>query len=93
MSDLAEIATICALESGVTIVAVVDSKTTLARFVGIPVVASLDALATGVDAVVVTDLQTAPATVAAAVDKLGAHRVLVPVLLGVEILANKDMVR
>ena len=93
VSDLAEIATICALESGMTIIAVVDPKSTLTRFVGLPVLASLDVLAADVDAVVVTDLQTAPATVAAAVEKLGAQRVLVPVLLGVESPAGKDLVR
>src|ERR1700691_76375 len=34
VSDLAEIATICALEQGVTIVAVVDAKSENSRFVG-----------------------------------------------------------
>src|SRR6516162_10741357 len=38
MSDLAEIATICALEQGVSIAAVVDAEATRDRFVGIPVV-------------------------------------------------------
>ena len=43
VSDLAEIATICALEQGITIVAVVDAKSTSDRFVGTRVVPSIDA--------------------------------------------------
>src|SRR5215469_12343064 len=42
VSDLAEIATICALEHGMTIAAVVDAKARRDSFVGTPVVASLD---------------------------------------------------
>src|SRR5205085_12061587 len=45
VSDLAEIATICALEQGITIVAVIDPKAKSERFVGAPVVASIDAVA------------------------------------------------
>src|SRR5271157_1822025 len=36
VSDLAEIATICALEQGIAIVAVVDGKAAVDRFVGTP---------------------------------------------------------
>ena len=38
VSDIAEIATICARETDVEIVAIVDGKTTLERFAGIPIV-------------------------------------------------------
>src|SRR5690348_1994053 len=58
VSDLAEIATICALEQGISIVAVVDAKAKQDRFVGTPVVASIDAVPGGFDALVITDLQT-----------------------------------
>ncbi len=37
MSDLAEIAAICALDCGITIVAVVDGQSELSSFVGVPV--------------------------------------------------------
>jgi len=40
VSDLAEIARICALESGIEIVAMVDAKASSATFVGVPVVVS-----------------------------------------------------
>src|ERR1700693_1806485 len=52
VSGLAEIATICALEQGVTIVAVVDAKATGERFVGTPVVTSMEAVPGGFDALI-----------------------------------------
>ena len=57
VSDLAEIATICALEHGMTIAAVVDAATASERFVGTPVVKSIEAVPGGFDALVVTDLR------------------------------------
>jgi DNA-binding MarR family transcriptional regulator len=81
VSDLAEIATICALEHGITIVAVVDAKAEGDRFVGTPVVASIDAVAGGFDALLVTDLGATRATLKAALSALDAERVLVPTLL------------
>jgi DNA-binding MarR family transcriptional regulator len=85
VSDLAEIATICALEQGVTIAAVVDATCASDRFVGTPVVPSLDAVPGGFDALVVTDLQTTRESVQAVVDQLDADRVLVPALLRIRI--------
>ncbi len=85
ISDLAEIATICALESGVPITAVVDPNSELEQFVGLPVLDSIDALVGQVDAVMVTDLKTASETVNAAIDKFGSESVLVPKLLGVRV--------
>ena len=88
VSDLAEIAAICALDSGIVIVAVVDAQSELRRFAGVPVVKSLDDLAEAVDAVLVTDIRTPRETSAAAVSRLGADRVLVPELLGAKISAE-----
>jgi len=85
VSDLAEIATICALEQGVTIVAVVDGKTGMDRFVGAPLVASLDAVPGDFDALVVTDLQATPESVKAALNAIGVERVFVPALLGLRL--------
>src|ERR1700749_5120195 len=59
VSDLAEIAAICALDLGITIAAVVDPQTELVRFAGVPVVKSLDDVTTPVDAVLVTDIKNA----------------------------------
>jgi DNA-binding MarR family transcriptional regulator len=89
VSDLAEIATICALETGAKIVAVVDPRSTLKGFVGVPVLSSLDEIGGQVDCVVVTDLKTAHETTKAAVEKLGMESVLVPALLKVGIRKNR----
>jgi hypothetical protein len=78
VSDLAEIAIICALEHGMTIVAVVDVNSSRARFVGMPVVKSLKAVAAKFDAVMVTDLHATRALVKDVSAKVGATRVLIP---------------
>ncbi len=83
VSDLAEIATICALEEGITIVAVMDANATSDRFVGTPVVRSLDAAPGECDGLVVTDLQATRESVKSVIDQFGAERVLVPALLGI----------
>ena len=83
-SDLAEIAAICALDGGFAITAVVDADLEAKRFAGAPVVRDMDLLAPPPDAVLVTDMRAAAATVRAAVAKFGAERVLVPALLGVQ---------
>ncbi len=85
VSDLAEIATICALEQGITIVAVVDAAAAQEKFVGAPVVRSLAAVADGFDALVVTDLQTTRESLRAIISQIDAERVLVPALLGIRL--------
>jgi DNA-binding MarR family transcriptional regulator len=85
VSDLAEIATICALEQGITIVAVVDAKASDDRFVGTTVIKSLDVVPDGFDAVVVTDLESTRETVTAALATIEAERVFVPALLGLRL--------
>lgn len=81
ISDLAEIAAICALDSGLTIAAAVDANAAQTKFVGLPVVKSYDDLADDVDAVIVTDLKASRELVEAACRRFGAERVLVPDLL------------
>jgi len=85
ISDLAEVATICALEQGTTIAAVVDSKSESTCFVGTPVVNSLAAVPGGFDALVVTDLQATRESVQHVIDQFDADRVLVPALLGIRL--------
>lgn len=84
VSDLSEIARICALDSGITILAVVDARFTQSRFAGLPVVTSFDLVAGEFDAVVVTDLQDARAIAEKAAERFGADRVFVPALLKVD---------
>jgi DNA-binding MarR family transcriptional regulator len=81
VSDLAEIATICALEVGTEVVAVVDASSDKAKFVGIPVFASFDA-AEPFDAVVITALRDAGDVFQEASRRYGPERVFVPPLLG-----------
>jgi len=83
ISDLAEIAVICAVESGIAIVAVVDAEAASTTFMGAPVVRSFDAIADKADGVIVTDLRAARETFAAAAAQFGRERVLSPSLLGV----------
>jgi DNA-binding MarR family transcriptional regulator len=81
ISDLAEIAAICALDTGVTIVAAIDRRSELTRFAGVPVVKSLDEIADAIDAVLVTDIE-ARQEAAVAIARLGRDRVLAPELFG-----------
>ena len=85
VSDLAEIAMLCALEQGITIVAVVDANCEKTPFVGTSVVKSIAAVSGGCDALVVTDLQATRETVQSMVNQLDSDRVLVPALLGIRI--------
>jgi DNA-binding MarR family transcriptional regulator len=82
VSDLAEIATICALEGGVAVVAAVDATCGKSKFVGIPVFASFETLTTPFDAVVITAFPNAGDVWREARERVGAERVFVPPLLG-----------
>lgn len=81
VSDLAEIAAICAVESSVAIAAVVDAQSNRTSFVGFQVVPSFDALPGDVDGVVITDLNTTADTIAAALTRFDSDHVLIPSLL------------
>jgi len=82
VSDLAEIATICALESGTKVVAVIDASSEKQVFVGIPVFASFEAVPESFDAVVITALRDAGDVFRDACRRYGRERVIVPPLLG-----------
>jgi DNA-binding MarR family transcriptional regulator len=81
-SDLAEIAILSAVDSGIAITAVVDSSADGQQFVGKPLVHGYDELETPFDAVMITDVIEARRTFEDAVKIHGAHRVLAPKLLG-----------
>jgi DNA-binding MarR family transcriptional regulator len=78
VSDLAEIAAICALDTSTVIVAVVDPMSELPRFAGVALAKSLDDIAESVDAVLVTDIKATRDTIERAIGRFGAERVLVP---------------
>ncbi len=80
-SDIAEIAVICAAESGVSIVAVADTASGRAHLAGIPIVPRISDLQGRIDAVVVTEIAKTAAMVLAARELYGENRVLVPEFL------------
>jgi hypothetical protein len=81
-SDLCEIAILCALDSPISIVAVVDPQEAISRFVGVNVVPSFAEVAEPFDAVVVTHLTRAKSSFDQAIDAFGVDKVLAPDLLG-----------
>jgi hypothetical protein len=81
ISDLAEIAMICALDTGVKVTAVVDANSTLSRFIGVQVVPSFDAIVGSCDAVLITDLQRTAELTEQASALFGIERVLTPRLI------------
>lgn len=81
VSDIAEIATICAREAGIEIVAIVDQQSSLDRFSGLPITATYEAIVDQVDAVIITDIRNTKARAAAARAHFGDDQVLVPSLL------------
>lgn len=89
-SDLAEIAILSAVESGVSILAVVDKHSRQKSFAGKPVVKRFDELPDGFDAVVVTGLLDAAELFQEAVLRYGDHRVFAPALLGLTASGHED---
>ncbi|MCX7307102.1 MAG: winged helix-turn-helix transcriptional regulator [Afipia sp.] len=84
-SDLAEIALLCAAESGVNIIALIDKRSDVDRFAGIPVFQSFDQVEEKFDAIIVTDVRRARETLDAALAAFGGERVFVPALLGLRV--------
>jgi DNA-binding MarR family transcriptional regulator len=80
-SDLAEIAILCAVEAGATVVAIVDPRSDASRFVGVEVLRSYSDVKGGFDAIIVTDVRRAQASYELAVEVSDRDRVLVPALL------------
>ena len=80
-SELAEIATLCAAEQGITIAAILSN--TEGRFLDHPVVKSLDDVPGGFDGFAITDLNNPAAAYEAAVRVLGRDRVAAPLFLGI----------
>jgi DNA-binding MarR family transcriptional regulator len=90
ISDLAEIAIICALESNITIAAVVDPKANITSFMGVPVLTSFDAVTVQIGGVIVTDLSAPHQTFDCAVGRFGLERVWSPALLGLRVVSSAE---
>ena len=80
-SDLAEIATICAHDSGVAIVGVVDAESEGDRFLSLPVIRGFADADARCDAVLLTDLKNPTQTLVQATAQFGDERVFVPAVL------------
>ena len=80
VSDLAEIATLCAPDHALTLIGIVDPSSPQTRFAGLPVARRLDDLGP-VDAVVITDLAAPQAVFDGLIKDFPAHRVVAPELL------------
>ena len=81
-SELTEITVIVATELDVEIVAIIDSTITKPRLLRIPVVATVEAAAADVDALMITSLSEPQAHYETAIAVLGTQRVYVPSVLG-----------
>jgi DNA-binding MarR family transcriptional regulator len=81
-SDLAEIAVLSSVDSGVSIVAIVDRNADETSFAGKPVFNSYDRLSSPFDAVMITDVAGARTAFDEAVERYGIDHVLAPRLLG-----------
>jgi DNA-binding MarR family transcriptional regulator len=84
-SDLAEVAAICALECGITIVAIVDPQATQPQLIGAPIYRSFDEVPVDFDGVLMTDLKAPEESFKAVSALLGSERVVVPALLGISV--------
>lgn len=83
-SDVAEIAIICAFESRVDIIAVVDPVAGGSTFAGKPSVTSFQEIKQPFDAVIVTDIAHGQSSYNQAVAAFGCERVLFPKLLRIK---------
>jgi DNA-binding MarR family transcriptional regulator len=91
-SDLAEIATICALEFGVNIVAMVDPASNPGdSFCGLPTVRRLGEVDPPPSAVIVTDLLRPYESSKEAIAVVGEDRVLIPQLLRTQLHDLKEI--
>ena len=89
-TDLAEIAILCAIDSNVRIIAVIDTDTTPGRFAGVDVVNSYAAVTQPFDAVMVTDFGRGQEAYGAAVSQGRGKPVLAPALLGLSLALLAD---
>jgi hypothetical protein len=84
ISEVAEISTLCALETGISLVGIVDAGHKGGTFVGVPVLTALDDIVAPFDGVIITTIKSAADAYSDAVARCGKSKVLVPSLLGVQ---------
>ncbi len=82
-SQLAEICTICALEQGIRIAAIVDAGAAQERMLGVPVHRDFDAVTESFDGAVIADMTDPGRTRDSAIAAMGADRVMTPRFLNI----------
>ena len=80
-SELAEICMICALDHKISVIAIVDRKSTSPRFLRVPVKDSFASMKHEIDGVILTDLASTAETLMQTVAALSADKVITPALL------------
>ncbi len=91
LTDLAEIAILCAKDSDIQLISIVDCSTSVRKFAGIPIVRKLPPV-DQFDAIVITDLGEPQKEFNKIVHFLGSKRVFIPPFLGVKTsLSHKFM--
>jgi hypothetical protein len=77
-SPLAEICTLCALEHGIQVVAIVDPEAEEGRLLGAPLRRGFESLEVGFDGAVIADVHAPLQALAWAERAIGSQRVLIP---------------
>ena len=97
MSDLAEIAAICAAESDIVLAGIVSHDNVRSHFAGLSVLQRFEDVPGGFNGAVVTDITNPRAAYDAAVARLGVDCVIAPAILGItrrtHKAANRSRVR
>jgi hypothetical protein len=83
MSDLAEIAMICATENGIVLVGIVDQASDRLQFAGLSILRHFENIPGDFNGAVITDLTNPQAAYDAAVTRLGVDCVIAPGILGI----------
>jgi DNA-binding MarR family transcriptional regulator len=89
-TDLAEIASLCAMEHGIKIVGVVQKSAAKPFFIGLPVFDDFDAVSNRFDAVLITDMLRPREAYDAAVARFGVEQVLVTDLLRIRMRQTSE---
>jgi len=82
LTDMAEIATLCASEFGVKIVGIVDNSSKIKTYAGVPIVGQVSELAE-IDVIIITDMGNPQSSYDKMITVLPAERVLAPAILNI----------
>lgn len=90
ISELAEIAVLCALESGMKFYGIVDDTTNAKRFMGLPVFMEYSLMPSNIHGAIITNLRAPSAAFTDAARHFGEDRVLAPRFLSLSRTTFRD---